>query len=153
MNELYHEGIKGMEWGHRRWQNEDGTFNEAGKERYFGKAYKQARKEWKAEKKAEKAERKAEKEELKAAKRHVKNVNRTKVAIAAGLTLFALSKYKQYNKYKIGGEQFVNKTVETIKDEPVTALVVSRHQRNPNIAGFLENTMGFEHNGHIAFDI
>lgn len=146
MNELYHEGIKGMEWGRRRWQNEDGTFNEAGKERYFGKSYKQAHKEWKAEKKAEK-------QELKEAARRNRQVKTAKVAIAAGLTLFALGKYKQYNKYKIGGEQFVNKTVETIKDEPVTALVISRHQRNPNIAGFLENTMGFEHNGHIAFDI
>lgn len=35
-NELYHHGIQGQKWGHRRWQNEDGTYNEAGKERYFG---------------------------------------------------------------------------------------------------------------------
>ena len=34
--ELYHHGIKGQKWGQRRWQNEDGTFNEAGKKRYFG---------------------------------------------------------------------------------------------------------------------
>ena len=34
-NELYHHGIKGQRWGIRRWQNEDGTFNEAGKKRYF----------------------------------------------------------------------------------------------------------------------
>lgn len=33
--ELYHYGLKGMKWGQRRWQNEDGTFNNAGKERYF----------------------------------------------------------------------------------------------------------------------
>lgn len=35
-NELYHFGTKGQRWGVRKWQNEDGTFNEAGKERYFG---------------------------------------------------------------------------------------------------------------------
>ena len=32
---LAHYGIKGQKWGVRRWQNEDGTFNEAGKKRYF----------------------------------------------------------------------------------------------------------------------
>ena len=35
-SELYHHGIKGQKWGVRRWQNEDGTFNDAGKKRYFG---------------------------------------------------------------------------------------------------------------------
>lgn len=29
-----HAGTKGMKWGVRRWQNEDGTFTAAGKERY-----------------------------------------------------------------------------------------------------------------------
>ena len=32
--ELYHSGIKGQKWGIRRYQNEDGTLTEAGKERY-----------------------------------------------------------------------------------------------------------------------
>lgn len=36
-SELMHYGIKGQKWGIRRFQNEDGTFNEAGKQRYFGK--------------------------------------------------------------------------------------------------------------------
>lgn len=35
-NELTHYGTLGQKWGVRKWQNPDGTFNEAGKERYFG---------------------------------------------------------------------------------------------------------------------
>ena len=35
--ELYHHGIKGQKWGVRRFQNPDGSFNAAGKERYFSK--------------------------------------------------------------------------------------------------------------------
>lgn len=32
--EVYHHGIKGQQWGVRRFQNEDGTLTEEGKERY-----------------------------------------------------------------------------------------------------------------------
>lgn len=32
--ELYHHGIKGMKWGVRRFQNEDGSYTGAGKKRY-----------------------------------------------------------------------------------------------------------------------
>ena len=31
---LAHHGIKGMKWGIRRYQNEDGTLTAAGKRRY-----------------------------------------------------------------------------------------------------------------------
>ena len=34
---IKHYGTKGQKWGVRHWQNADGTFNEAGKQRYFGK--------------------------------------------------------------------------------------------------------------------
>lgn len=32
-SELYHYGVKGMKWGIRRYQNEDGSLTEAGKKR------------------------------------------------------------------------------------------------------------------------
>ena len=34
-NELMHYGISGQRWGIRRFQNEDRTFTEAGKRRYY----------------------------------------------------------------------------------------------------------------------
>ncbi len=35
---LAHHGIKGQKWGVRRYQNDDGTYTEAGKSRYLKKA-------------------------------------------------------------------------------------------------------------------
>ena len=33
--ELYHHGVKGQKWGVRRYQNEDGSLTEEGKQRYL----------------------------------------------------------------------------------------------------------------------
>lgn len=46
-NFLKHYGTKGQKWGERHWQNYDGTFNEAGKERYFGKSSKNSSEDYK----------------------------------------------------------------------------------------------------------
>lgn len=53
-SDLTHHGIKGQKWGQRRFQNEDGTWTAAGKERYGSgvadakAAYKAAKKEYNA---------------------------------------------------------------------------------------------------------
>lgn len=60
-NFLVHYGIKGQRWGLRRFQNEDRTLTEEGKERYS----KASREERKAQKKAERHARKAAKEAAK----------------------------------------------------------------------------------------
>lgn len=41
--DIYHHGVKGQKWGVRRWQNEDGSLTEAGREHYGlkGTKYKQ----------------------------------------------------------------------------------------------------------------
>lgn len=61
---LSHHGIKGQKWGVRRWQNADGSYNEAGERRYRGENSKMA----KAYAKAAKLRAKAEKNRAKAKK-------------------------------------------------------------------------------------
>lgn len=79
--ELYHSGIKGMKWGIRRFQNEDGSLTEEGKTRYAklaGKIQKQQSKIDKWQKKVDSksgAYLRAEKKKVKAAKLKNKALN------------------------------------------------------------------------------
>lgn len=43
-NSMAHHGIKGQQWGRRRYQNPDGSLTELGKKRY--KTYEEKKKEW-----------------------------------------------------------------------------------------------------------
>lgn len=44
-NSLYHHGVKGMKWGVRRYQNQDGSLTAAGKKKVAKKERKTAKKE------------------------------------------------------------------------------------------------------------
>lgn len=48
---IEHHGIKGMHWGIRRFQNEDGSLTSAGKKRYSSSEVREARKNLSKEKK------------------------------------------------------------------------------------------------------
>lgn len=91
---LAHYGIKGMKWGVRRWQNNDGSFNSAGKQRYFGNGsgaerYKLAKKEYKNANKEYKNS-----DEYKAArKERIKKAAKIGAAVA-GTALVAYGAYK-----------------------------------------------------------
>lgn len=82
--DLAHYGVLGMKWGVRRYQNKDGSFNAAGKKRYFsegsGDNYKKlSRSEKRAMAKQEKKEKKeaAKTERREAIKKAASNVAKT----------------------------------------------------------------------------
>lgn len=77
--ELYHWGIKGMQWGIRRFQNADGSLTAAGQKRYDDKLGKIEAKTAKLRAKQEaKAAVQARKDKLKAAKQDLENAKKGK---------------------------------------------------------------------------
>lgn len=60
-DELYHHGIKGMKWGVRRYQKEDGSLTSAGKKRYHKNESYRSKLAIKAKKKSERFQTQADK--------------------------------------------------------------------------------------------
>ena len=139
-SELYHHGIKGQKWGVRRWQNSDGTFNEAGKKRYFADSVQTYNKAYNKANRTQEAADKAEREMKDAYKALGKNkVSRTINAIkgSRGKGGEAYERYsKAYDKanktqevadkaeremkeaYKNTGKNSVSRVVNNIKYDP-----------------------------------
>lgn len=80
MSELYHHGIKGMKWGVRRYQNEDGSLTAAGKARY-GSGDESGQKLSRKEKKLNKYK---EQQAINLVNRHNRFVNAINSEIGAG---------------------------------------------------------------------
>lgn len=142
-NELQHWGIKGMRWGHRRYQNKDGSLTPAGRKRYddddgddspYKKQYEAVRREIAAERAAQRNAKSAGKYEAKMAKLEYKQAKQEakaqekaekrkeiakKVAIgagiaaAAGLTYYGLKKYRDKQNMN---RDMVDKMLDNMKD-------------------------------------
>jgi hypothetical protein len=116
-DELYHYGVKGMRWGVRRWQNEDGSLTEAGRRHYDIKEARiaaraqraAARAEAKSAKIQNKMYQKAQKAEAKEYRKNLKKENRLEKIETEKLKL-ELKQMKKDIAYQRGmkfGEAFI----------------------------------------------
>lgn len=93
-DELYHFGIKGMHWGIRRYQNPDGTWKNAGKNRHAAQVKK-------SESGAERSTDMGEKDAPKKSGFHLSD--KQKASIKKGLTIAGVA-LAAYGAYKIGSQ-------------------------------------------------
>ena len=108
--ELYHHGIKGQKWGYWRFQNEDGSFTEAGKERYkvneSGKITGEGKRKFKIDQRAIKGQREYEQGKTIGDIQSKKTIINTALGIIGSLSLktafSGLEKGKLISKGELG---------------------------------------------------
>ena len=161
--ELCHYGIKGQKWGVRRWQDADGSFNSAGKARYFGdgagenyhKIGKSSDK--KKEARSGNGAKKASVDEKKAKEKRAATAK--KVAIAgAAVAAAGLAAYGGYKLYQ--NKQAHNAMVETMRKERQNAAqargqaqlmnLMKEWGNDPNVLSYsiTDNRLGVHASGH-----
>lgn len=114
---LAHYGVKGQKWGNRQWQFEDGTYTEAGKERYWGgdgqrqrSAQPQTAYTQRLRQKAQQRQQISQKQTLRQpspaeieARKEARRQKRNKILVAAGavaLTAIGIAAYRKITKGK-----------------------------------------------------
>lgn len=154
-NELYHQGIKGMKWGIRRFQNKDGTLTPDGKKRYSDDSSVQKKSKHRQNLEANyRAKGMNTKEAEAAANKRIK-IEKT-IAVTAGLTVAACGAYYARNKWIADRTDQVLKAGTSFHNldskpnpRPGEHLYVNYRQNDRNFFNgrFAVNKM--RHNGHV----
>lgn len=109
-DEFYHHGVKGMHWGVRRYQNEDGTYTFAGRQRYGIHATSRKTEDLldRADRATSKSERSMYVNRAKASEKFNKNVSNVRSTRTSGdklaVALTSGINYKAYNAKRATGD-------------------------------------------------